>query len=71
MTSRQLGQPWSLATLAKKVEYVPFEQGSRTSLRWLKKPAMLDVPSDENMLVQFLYLAILSGDEFLMLAFWV
>jgi hypothetical protein len=32
-----------------KVEYVPFEQGSRTSRRRLKKPALLDVPSDENM----------------------
>jgi len=32
-----------------KVEYVPFEQGSRTSHRWLKKPTLLDVPSDEKM----------------------
>jgi hypothetical protein len=32
-----------------KVEYVPFEQGSRTSHRWLKKPTLLDVSSDENM----------------------
>jgi hypothetical protein len=32
-----------------KVEYVPFEQGFGTSHRWLKKPALLDVPSDENM----------------------
>ena len=32
-----------------KVEYVPFEQGSRTSHRWIKKPTLLDVPSDENM----------------------
>ena len=32
-----------------KVEYVPFEQGSRTSCRRLKKPALLDVPRDENM----------------------
>jgi hypothetical protein len=32
-----------------KVEYVPFEQGSGTSHRWLKKPTLLDVPSDENM----------------------
>jgi hypothetical protein len=32
-----------------KVEYVPFEQGSRTSHRQLKKPMLLDVPSDENM----------------------
>jgi hypothetical protein len=53
------------------VEYVPFEQGSETSRRWLKKPALLDVASDENMLVQSLYLVILSGDGFLMLAIWV
>jgi hypothetical protein len=32
-----------------KVEYVPFEQGSGTSRRRLKKPALLDVSSDENM----------------------
>ena len=32
-----------------KVEYVPFEQGSRTLLRQLKKPVLLDIPSDENM----------------------
>ena len=32
-----------------KVECVPFEQGSRASRRWLKKPALLDVSSDENM----------------------
>ena len=32
-----------------KVEYVPFEQGFGTSRRWLKKLALLDVPSDENM----------------------
>jgi hypothetical protein len=54
-----------------KVEYVPFEQGSETSRRRLKKPALLDVASDENMLVQSLYLVILSGDGFLMLAIWV
>jgi hypothetical protein len=53
------------------VEYVPFEQGSETSRRRLKKPALLDVASDENMLVQSLYLVILSGDGFLMLAIWV
>ena len=32
-----------------KVEYVPFEQGSRTSRRQLNKPMLLDVPSNENM----------------------
>ena len=32
-----------------KVEYVPFDHGSRTLRRQLKKPALLDVPSDENM----------------------
>jgi hypothetical protein len=32
-----------------KVEYVPFEHGSGSSRRWLKKLAVLDVPSDENM----------------------
>jgi hypothetical protein len=32
-----------------KVDYIPFEQGSRTSHKRLKKPALLDVPSDENM----------------------
>jgi hypothetical protein len=32
-----------------KVEYVPFEQGARTLRRRLKKLALLDVPSDENM----------------------
>ena len=32
-----------------KVEYVPFEQGFGTSRRRLKKHALLDVPSDENM----------------------
>jgi hypothetical protein len=32
-----------------KVEYVPFKQGFGTSHRWLKKPVLLDVPSDENM----------------------
>jgi hypothetical protein len=32
-----------------KVEYVPFEHGSRSSRGWLKKLAVLDVPSDENM----------------------
>ena len=31
-----------------KVEYVPFKEGSRTSCRRLKKPALLDVPNDEN-----------------------
>ena len=32
-----------------KVEYIPFEQGSRTSRMRLKKPMLLDVHSDENM----------------------
>ena len=32
-----------------KVEYVPFEQGYGALHRRLKKPALLDVPSDENM----------------------
>ena len=32
-----------------KAEYVPFGQGLETSHRRLKKPALLDVPSDENM----------------------
>jgi hypothetical protein len=32
-----------------KAEYVSFEHGSRTSRRRLKKPALLDVPSDANM----------------------
>ena len=32
-----------------KVEYVPFEQGSGSSRKRLMKPALLDVPSDENM----------------------
>ena len=32
-----------------KVEYVPFERGSRTSCRRFKKPTLLDVPNDENM----------------------
>ena len=32
-----------------KVEYVPFEQGSRTSCRQMKKPTLQDVPNDENM----------------------
>jgi len=38
-----------ISNFGLKVEYVPFEQGSRTSHRWLKKPTLLDVPSDENM----------------------
>lgn len=32
-----------------KAEYVPFRQGSRLSHRQLKRPALLDVPSDKNM----------------------
>ena len=32
-----------------KVEYVPFEQGSGSSRRQLKKPTLQDVPSDETM----------------------
>ena len=32
-----------------KVEYILFEQGYGTSHRRLKEPALLDVPSDENM----------------------
>jgi hypothetical protein len=32
-----------------KMEYVPFELGSETLRRRLKKPTLLDVPSDENM----------------------
>jgi hypothetical protein len=38
-----------IGDFSPKVEYVPFEQGSGTSRRWLKKPTLLDVPSDENM----------------------
>ena len=40
---------WVVGDFGSKVEYVPFEQGSRTSHRWIKKPTLLDVPSDENM----------------------
>ena len=58
---RALGSPWPtndkpsagmvsvVGDFGPKVEYVPFEQGSRTSSRQLKKPTLLDVPSDENM----------------------
>ena len=38
-----------ISDFGPKVEYVPFEQGSRTSCRRLKKPTLLDVPNDENM----------------------
>ena len=38
-----------IGNFSPKVEYVPFEQGSGTLRRQLKKPALLDVPSDENM----------------------
>ena len=38
-----------IGNFALKVEYIPLVQGSRTSRRRLKKPALLDVPSDENM----------------------
>ena len=38
-----------LGNFSPKVEYVSFEQGSGTSCRRLKKPVLLDVPSDENM----------------------
>jgi hypothetical protein len=32
----------------QKVEYVPFEQSFGTSRRRVKKPVLLDIPSDEN-----------------------
>ena len=38
-----------MGSFGPKVEYVPFEQGFGTSRRRLKKLALLDVPSDENM----------------------
>ena len=38
-----------ISNFGLKVEYVPFEHGSGTSHRQLKKPVLLDVPSDENM----------------------
>jgi hypothetical protein len=38
----------AVGDFAPKVEYVPFEQGSRILRRQLKKPALLDVPSDEK-----------------------
>ena len=38
-----------IGNFGPKVESVPFEQGSGTSHRWMKKPTLLDVPSDENM----------------------
>ena len=43
---------------------------SKTSHRRLKKLALLDVPSDETMQVQFLHLIALLTDELLMLIFW-
>ena len=38
-----------IGNFGPKVEYVPFEQCSGTSHMRLKKLALLDVPSDENM----------------------
>ena len=38
-----------IGNFGPNVEYVPFEHGSRTSCRQLKKPTLVDVPSDENM----------------------
>ena len=38
-----------ISNFSLKVEYVPFEHGSRTLHRQLKKPALLDVPRDESM----------------------
>ena len=38
-----------IGNFGPKVKYIPFKQGSRTSRRPLKKPTLLDVPSDDNM----------------------
>ena len=38
-----------VSNFGPKVDYVPFKQSSGTSHRRVKKPALLDVPSDENM----------------------
>ena len=38
-----------IGDFSPKVKYIPFKQGSGTSCRQLKKPALLDVPSDKNM----------------------
>ena len=38
-----------IGNFGPKVESVPFEQGLGTSHRWMKKPTLLDVPTNENM----------------------
>lgn len=44
-----IGTALTVGTFGLKAEYVPFEQGLGTLCRRLKKPTLLNVPSDENM----------------------